>query len=128
MVEEEDAELKLTQSDERQQAYREMHLAIQLRDRLEPAVEAHLTASDSRGINHVSGLAKWQIDQRVIADTLCKESFGAPLVDAVGFAYENYADQFSGNYSLNICFGFCFCVCGVCAWLCRKNFSVCVCV
>ncbi|EZG88161.1 DnaJ domain protein [Gregarina niphandrodes] len=73
--------------DDREQSFRELQLAVNLRSMLAPAVEAI-----KLGRNEDFG--KWRDAQMKIADELCKESFGWQMVDAVGFTYENYGAHF----------------------------------
>lgn len=82
--------------DEREEMFRVVQLAVLLRDRIAVAVAAlEASKDDEMG----SAFTAWKAAQRKVADTLCRESFGAPLVDAVGFVYENTADHFIGKKS-----------------------------
>lgn len=88
-----------SKEDTREQAWREVRLAVQLRDRLQVAVEALKSRSDTRPVPR-EVYVNWQVEQRKNADALCKESFGAPLLDTIGFCYENYADEYIGRSDL----------------------------
>eukprot|EP01055_Gregarina_sp_Pseudo9_P002684 Gregarina_sp_Pseudo_9__2683@NODE_292_length_3267_cov_12_086121_g273_i0_p1_GENE_NODE_292_length_3267_cov_12_086121_g273_i0NODE_292_length_3267_cov_12_086121_g273_i0_p1_ORF_typecomplete_len596_score111_63DnaJX/PF14308_6/1_8e38DnaJ/PF00226_31/3_9e24DnaJ/PF00226_31/1_5e03DnaJ/PF00226_31/2_5e03ATG_C/PF09333_11/9_9e12Pam16/PF03656_13/0_036Pam16/PF03656_13/2e02PhaP_Bmeg/PF09602_10/45PhaP_Bmeg/PF09602_10/0_7PhaP_Bmeg/PF09602_10/3_7e03VPS13_C/PF16909_5/27VPS13_C/PF16909_5/1_1YabA/PF06156_13/19YabA/PF0615 len=73
-----------------QQTFREVDLARKLRDRLEPYVAARKAQDGHAAVD-------WKKQQSEIALKLCAESFGAELVDGIGFAYENYANQYIGK-------------------------------
>eukprot|EP01056_Protomagalhaensia_sp_Gyna25_P003040 Protomagalhaensia_sp_Gyna_25__3039@NODE_27_length_7410_cov_874_798263_g19_i0_p2_GENE_NODE_27_length_7410_cov_874_798263_g19_i0NODE_27_length_7410_cov_874_798263_g19_i0_p2_ORF_typecomplete_len597_score135_10DnaJX/PF14308_6/7_1e03DnaJX/PF14308_6/7_2e36DnaJ/PF00226_31/3_5e03DnaJ/PF00226_31/4_7e25ATG_C/PF09333_11/7_6e10ATG_C/PF09333_11/1_6e04SBDS/PF01172_18/6_2SBDS/PF01172_18/1_9e02Sporozoite_P67/PF05642_11/0_32Pam16/PF03656_13/0_49Pam16/PF03656_13/6_3e03_NODE_27_length_7410_cov_874_798263_g19_i0561 len=69
------------------QAFRVIVLALKLRDRLQPYVEAVQA-------NSMHAVIDWKKIQEDAIYRLCQESFGAELVDAVGFTYENYAAHY----------------------------------
>eukprot|EP01057_Protomagalhaensia_wolfi_P001296 Protomagalhaensia_wolfi_Nauph_80__1295@NODE_176_length_3287_cov_86_979988_g133_i0_p1_GENE_NODE_176_length_3287_cov_86_979988_g133_i0NODE_176_length_3287_cov_86_979988_g133_i0_p1_ORF_typecomplete_len329_score63_46DnaJX/PF14308_6/1e39DnaJ/PF00226_31/1_5e05DnaJ/PF00226_31/5_4e03_NODE_176_length_3287_cov_86_979988_g133_i016492635 len=69
------------------QEFRVVVLALKLRDRLQPYVEAQQANSRHAVID-------WKKTQEDAIYRLCQESFGAELVDAVGFTYENYAAHY----------------------------------
>eukprot|EP00923_Selenidium_pygospionis_P047033 GHVN01081179.1.p1 GENE.GHVN01081179.1~~GHVN01081179.1.p1 ORF type:complete len:572 (+),score=102.03 GHVN01081179.1:242-1957(+) len=69
-----------------EQQAREVGLGILLRDRLLQYVEGSEAEK-----------TEWKARMREEADTLCKQSYGDAIVEAVGWTYENYADQFLGK-------------------------------
>eukprot|EP01054_Gregarina_sp_Poly1_P010941 Gregarina_sp_Poly_1__10940@NODE_85_length_15275_cov_135_187336_g73_i0_p2_GENE_NODE_85_length_15275_cov_135_187336_g73_i0NODE_85_length_15275_cov_135_187336_g73_i0_p2_ORF_typecomplete_len596_score117_59DnaJX/PF14308_6/1_9e36DnaJ/PF00226_31/6_5e25DnaJ/PF00226_31/4_2e03DnaJ/PF00226_31/7_3e03DnaJ/PF00226_31/6_9e03ATG_C/PF09333_11/2_4e12ATG_C/PF09333_11/4_9e03Pam16/PF03656_13/0_0041Pam16/PF03656_13/3_4e02Pam16/PF03656_13/1_3e02VPS13_C/PF16909_5/0_028Sporozoite_P67/PF05642_11/8_NODE_85_length_15275_co len=73
-----------------QQAFREVDLGRKLRDRLEDYVQSRKESKSTKAV-------EWRGEQMKVALRLCTESFGAELVDAIGFAYENYANQYIGK-------------------------------
>ncbi|EZG88163.1 DnaJ domain protein [Gregarina niphandrodes] len=89
--------------DDREQSFRELQLAMNLREMVAPAVEALKAA----GYHHDNGgtdvewntdYEEWKQRQAVIAADLCKESFSRQLLRAVGFSYVNYASQFVAEH------------------------------
>lgn len=88
--EDEKTALHIPEDDEIEQAFREVKLAITLRARLQPYVRARME-------NNGQNLVQWKKKMTEIAEGLCHQSFGAPLVDSVGFIYENSANHFIGK-------------------------------
>jgi len=65
------------------QTRREVDLAVKLRDR----VEGYVTGDP----------VTWKEDIKKEAKELCEQSFGATMVEAIGWTYENRAKQFLGK-------------------------------
>lgn len=71
-----------------EQRRREVELAIKLRNRLQGYVEGNEQQRK-----------EWKEAMREKARELCKHSFGDPMVEAIGWIYENYSCQFLGIVS-----------------------------
>lgn len=68
-----------------EQRKREVELAIELRNRIQGYVEGNEQQRK-----------QWREAMTEKARELCKHSFGDAMVEAIGWIYENYSDQFLG--------------------------------
>ncbi|PFH34277.1 DnaJ domain-containing protein [Besnoitia besnoiti] len=74
---------KMMKEMESEQKKREVTLALELRDRIQPFVEGHEV--------------QWRRDMSKEVTALCESSFGDSIVESLGWTYENFADAYLGE-------------------------------
>ncbi|EPR60950.1 DnaJ domain-containing protein [Toxoplasma gondii TgCatPRC2] len=74
---------KMMKEMEQEQKKREVTLALELRDRLQPYVDGDAD--------------KWREDMNKEVASLCESSFGDSIVESLGWTYENVADAYLGE-------------------------------
>nr|CEL69965.1 TPA: DnaJ domain-containing protein, putative [Neospora caninum Liverpool] len=74
---------KMMKEMELEQKKREVTLALELRDRLQPYVDGEED--------------RWKQDMNKEVTSLCESSFGDSIVESIGWTYENFADAYLGE-------------------------------